>query len=226
MKQQIAAFLVAGAGLLGGCAGEVDSASADDDGSQGRTSVEVEGRRAALTTEGCSDDQQAKINAAIFEAHFMLQFALDSYETGSDRANHFFGVGYNDVGVQYRLVNMWSVITDQDLTIICQPQSGPICTRPNGKVIWASVMPEDIEDHNSRISVCDPFFNNVPEEEEVVGASRPGLRLHETAHLAGAWSDQWMGYNAVRDLAQGASGASHDNADSFRYYIYNKIYNE
>ena len=224
MRQQIAAFLVVGAGLLGGCAGEVDSASADDDGSQGRTDVEVGGRQEALWTDGCNDEQIGMINGAIFEAHFMLQAALESYSTGSDRANHFFGVGYNDMGVQYRLLNMWSVMTDQDLTFVCEPQTGPTCTRDDGKFIYASVTPEDIDNQNPRISVCDPFFNNVPEEEEVFLASRPGLVLHETAHLAGARSDLWMGYEGVRELAQLAPGGSHDNADSFRYYIYNKTY--
>lgn len=224
MNRQIAAFLVAGAGLLGGCAGEVASGPAGDDGSQGRANVEVGARQEALWTDGCNDEQIGMINAAIFEAHFMLEAALESYATGSDRANHFFGHGYNDMGVQYRLLNMWSVMTDQDLTFVCAPQTGPICTRDDGTLVYASVTPEDIDNQNARISVCDPFFNNAPEEEEVFLASRPGLVLHEMAHLAGARSDLWMGYVAVRELAEGASGASHDNADSFRYYIYNKTY--
>jgi hypothetical protein len=222
MKRQIAALLVTGVGLLGGCAGAVESGPGNDDESQ---HVEVEGKQQALWTEDCNEEQQGMINAAIFEAHFMLQAALDSYETGSERANHFFGVGYDDRGVQYRFLEMWRVMTDQDVTVVCAPQSGPICTRPDGKEIWASVHPDDIESHISKISVCDNFFNHVPEEEEVFWASRPGLLLHEMAHLAGALSDQWMGYDAVRDLAQWSPPSTHDNADSFRYYIYNKIYN-
>lgn len=225
MKRQVAVFFVAGAGLLGGCAGELDSAPPEHDGLLGQDSVEIEGRQDALWTEGCDEQQQGVIGGATFYAYFALQFALQSYSTGSDRANHFFGVGYNDLAVQYRFLDMWGVMNDQQLTIVCAPQTGPICTRPDGKIIWASVSPDDIDNGVSRISVCDPFFDNVPEDEEVFWASQPGLLLHEIAHLAGARSDIAMGYHAVRSLAQWAATSTHDNADTFRYYIYNRTYN-
>jgi hypothetical protein len=235
MKRQIASFVLVGAGLLGGCATDVDSALGDDEESGDPSSVEQDAlpdgelasRQQAIWYRGCTSDQESALTSATFFAYFYLKFALQAYVTDGERENHFFGVGYSDIDVQSTLVNMWGVMNDQDLTIICAPLSSPTCTRPDGKLIWAAVTPEDVNNGISRISVCPRFFDPdwTPAQEDRVFASPPGLLLHEMAHLAGAWSDDYMGYDRVRELANLIPFASYINADSFHYYIFNNRWN-
>jgi hypothetical protein len=229
MERKIAVFVVAGAGLLGGCVGVVEH-----DGPEGLKGVEeagadgekVAGQQAALWTEGCDNDQQSLLNYSTLVAHFSLQSALQTYSTGSERANHFFGVGYDDLQVQAILVDMWRVMTDQNLKIICKPLADPACTREDGSEIWANVTTDDINNNISTITVCPRFFDPIwtPDQEQVYFASPPGILLHEMAHLAGAGSkasDVFMGYDFVLRLAQFSPESTHTNADTFRYYIFN-----
>src|SRR5688572_1699731 len=117
MKRRMTVLLVAAAELFAGCASGIDRASAGDDDN-------VALLQEALWTEGCNDEQQSFITGATIGAYYALQSALQTYSTGSNRANHYFGVGYSDVGVQYRLLNIWDVMHDQDLTVVCQQDAG------------------------------------------------------------------------------------------------------
>jgi hypothetical protein len=218
MKRWTATFLVVGVELLGGCAGDVEAGEP--------SSVEVDGRKEALT-ESCSQDQQAYITGAIIGAYYSLQSAIQTYSTDSNRANHYFGVGYNDPQVQYTLGNMWGVMNDPNLTVVCAQQADNCHPEIVGKYNWAFVAPDDVANGTSRIQVCDLFFNPTysPGEEDFL-ASPSGLLLHEMAHLAGAVNlIDALGYDAVRDIATHAPSESYANADNYRYYIFN-IHNQ
>jgi hypothetical protein len=217
MKRWIATFLVLGAELLGGCAADGESGEPSN--------FEVEGRKEPLWTESCSQDQQSYVTGAIIGAYYSLQSALQTYSTDSDRVHYYFGVGYNDPQVQYTLANMWGVMNDQDLTVICAQQADNCHPEIVGQYNWAYVTPDDMANGVSRIQVCDLFFDPTytPGEEETL-ASPAGLLLHEMAHLAGAndYVDS-VGIHTVREYATKAPSQSYENADSYRYYIFNSV---
>jgi hypothetical protein len=222
MKRASALILVAGTVLLGGCAADIDSASDAQGDTSRETDIAV--RRDALWTEGCTGPEQDRIFSALVEAYYSLQFALDSYAPESNRTNHYFGVGYNDTRVQYRLLDMWSIM-HEDLTIVCKHRTGFCDPAFDGKYRWAGITPEDFESGVNRLYVCDYFFDPqmTPGEGDDT-SSAAGLLLHEIAHLAGAPGGglfDVVNYNAVRFHALYSASTSYEVADAYRYFIFN-----
>jgi hypothetical protein len=188
-----------------------------------------EGRAKALWTEGCSQEQQNYITGATIGAYYALQSAVQTYSTDSERVQYYFGVGYNDPQVQYTLANMWGFMNYQDITVVCAQQTDECHPEIVGKYVWAYTLPADVQNHVTRIQVCDWFFDPARSPgEQAFLASPAGLLLHEMAHLGGAYDPanpiDDIGIENVRSLATQTPARSFYNADSYRYYIFD-IYN-
>jgi hypothetical protein len=228
MNSWLTGCSLAAAQLLGACAAD-GSAPTDDHAPGSPTNdeqAEIAVRRDSLWMEGCDQDKIDKLYAASFYSHFALEQAVQTYWPGSDRVNHYFGVGHNAEDVELTLMNMWYInLSYEPTTYVCGGSTGK-CNRGGAGYPPAYVEPSDVENKVERIVFCDSAFDTNVVCDQGCAASLTGIVLHETAHLAGATAPDPVGWSAVQSTLAMYDPSwwgymTPNMADIYHYYILN-----
>ncbi len=168
--------------------------------------VQVAGQRQALVSSECTWDQTVALAQSQSGAAYLAEEAMFAYNANAhdERAHLYFGnQPQSSVDtIRTRLANMNAGLWHDHVTYSC---NGWQCVPGSPAHVFEWLQ--------GWMFICPLFFQVSWDEQDFT-------ILHETAHLAGAWGDQY-GFDAVRNLAQNDLPAAVGNAENYAYYIFN-----